>query len=196
VLGDNIFHGHGFQGVLHAAAARQRGATIFAYPVRDPERFGVVEFDAGGRALSLEEKPRQPKSHFAVPGLYFYDANVADIARSLKPSSRGELEITDLNRVYLERGDLRVEKLGRGFAWLDTGTPDSLLQATSFVQTIQERQGLKIACLEEIGMHMGYLSPAEVAERALRMKSDYGRYLADIATEALAEPRQPRGVAA
>jgi len=195
VLGDNIFHGHGFQAVLHAAAARQRGATIFAYPVRDPERFGVVEFDASGRALSLEEKPRQPKSHFAVPGLYFYDADVTDIACSLKPSSRGELEITDLNRVYLERGDLQVEKLGRGFAWLDTGTPDSLLQATSFVQTIQERQGLKIACLEEIGMHLGYLSPAEVSERALRMKSDYGRYLADIAAESLAE-RQPRAVAA
>ena len=189
VLGDNIFHGHGFQGVLHVAAARRRGATIFAYPVRDPERFGVVEFAADGRALSLEEKPRQPRSHFAVPGLYFYDGDVTEIARGLRPSSRGELEITDLNRVYLERGDLHVEKLGRGFAWLDTGTPDSLLQASSFVQTIQERQGLKIACLEEIGMHMGYLSAAEVAERSARMKSDYGRYLAIIAAEALSETR-------
>jgi glucose-1-phosphate thymidylyltransferase len=197
VLGDNIFHGHGFQAVLQAAVARERGATIFAYPVRDPERFGVVEFDAGGRALSLEEKPRHPKSQFAVPGLYFYDADVTEIARSLKPSSRGELEITDLNRVYLDRGELRVEKLGRGFAWLDTGTPDSLLQATSFVQTIQERQGLKIACLEEIGLHMGYLTPAELAERALRMKSDYGRYLADLAAESPIQTQpQPRTVAA
>jgi glucose-1-phosphate thymidylyltransferase len=151
VLGDNIFYGHGFQDVLRRAADRDDGATIFAYPVRDPERFGVVEFDASGRAVSLEEKPKEPKSHHAVPGLYFYDARVCDIAAALAPSPRGELEITDLNRIYLEENALRVETLGRGFAWLDTGTPDSLMQASGFVQTIQERQGLKIACLEEIG---------------------------------------------
>jgi glucose-1-phosphate thymidylyltransferase len=184
VLGDNIFYGHGFQGVLHNAAARETGATVFAYPVRDPERFGVVEFDESGKALSLEEKPQQPKSHYAVPGLYFYDSDVVDIACSLKPSARGELEITDLNRVYLERGDLLVEKLGRGFAWLDTGTPESLLQASAFVQTIQERQGLKIACLEEIALSLGYLTPDQLLETAGTMKSDYGRYIVEIATEA------------
>lgn len=184
VLGDNIFYGHGFQGVLHNAAARETGATVFAYPVRDPERFGVVEFDTSGTALSLEEKPTKPKSHFAVPGLYFYDSDVVDIARSLKPSARGELEITDLNRVYLERGDLRVEKLGRGFAWLDTGTPESLLQASSFVQTIQERQGLKVACLEEIALSLGYLAPEQLLEAGATMKSDYGRYIVEMATEA------------
>jgi glucose-1-phosphate thymidylyltransferase len=183
VLGDNIFYGHGFQGVLHAAAAREHGATIFAYPVSDPERFGVVEFDAAGRALSLEEKPAQPRSHYAVPGLYFYDRDVVQIARDLRPSRRGELEITDLNRVYLERGDLAVETLGRGFAWLDTGTPDSLLQASSFVQTIQERQGLKIACLEEIALHLGYVTAAELIATSGTMKSDYGRYVFEIATE-------------
>jgi glucose-1-phosphate thymidylyltransferase len=184
VLGDNIFYGHGFQGVLHNAVERSRGATVFAYPVRDPERFGVVEFDAAGKALSLEEKPKQPRSHFAVPGLYFYDTDVVDIARNLRPSARGELEITDLNRVYLERGDLHVETLGRGFAWLDTGTPDSLLQASSFVQTIQERQGLKIACLEEIALALGYLTPEQLMRAASGMKSDYGRYVHDIAAEA------------
>jgi glucose-1-phosphate thymidylyltransferase len=181
VLGDNIFHGHGFQKVLHRAAARERGATIFAYPVKDPERFGVVEFDAQGRALSLEEKPREPKSNFAIPGLYFYDNDVVAIAENLRPSLRGELEITDVNRTYLERGQLRVEQLGRGYAWLDTGTPDSLLQASSFVQTIQERQGLKIACLEEIGFHFGYLSAEDLVVAGSRMKSDYGRYLIDVA---------------
>ena len=186
VLGDNIFYGHGFQGVLQAAAARERGATIFAYPVRDPERFGVVEFDAAGRALSLEEKPTQPRSHYAVPGLYFYDSDVVAIARDLRPSARGELEITDLNRIYLDRGDLQVETLGRGFAWLDTGTPDSLLQASSFVQTIQERQGLKIACLEEIALHLGYVTAEELATAGSRMKSDYGRYVVEIANESLA----------
>ncbi len=183
VLGDNIFYGHGFQGVLQTAAARETGATVFAYPVRDPERFGVVEFDESGTALSLEEKPKQPKSHFAVPGIYFYDAAVAELACSLKPSARGELEITDLNRIYLERGDLRVEKLGRGFAWLDTGTPESLLQASSFVQTIQERQGLKVACLEEIALSLGYLTPEQLLQAAA-MKSDYGRYINEIAAEA------------
>ena len=177
VLGDNIFYGHGFQAALHSAADRDRGATIFAYPVRDPERFGVVEFDARGRALSLEEKPARPKSHFAVPGLYFYDEDVVDIAAALEPSARGEYEITDLNRAYLRRGDLQVEMLGRGFAWLDTGTPDSLLQAAAFVQTSQERQGLKIACLEEIALAAGYLTADEVRRRAADMKSDYGSYL-------------------
>jgi glucose-1-phosphate thymidylyltransferase len=186
VLGDNVFYGHGFPSVLKRAAARAHGATVFAYPVRDPERFGVVEFDADGRALSLEEKPHNPKSHYAVPGLYFYDEHVCDIAAALRPSPRGEYEITDLNRVYLEHDALHVERLGRGFAWLDTGTPDSLLQATAFVQTLQDRQGLKIACLEEIALHMGYLSPEELVETGSRMKSDYGRYIVEIAREALA----------
>ena len=185
VLGDNVFYGHGFPSVLKRAAARAHGATVFAYPVRDPERFGVVEFDADGRALSLEEKPHNPKSHYAVPGLYFYDEHVCDIAAALRPSPRGEYEITDLNRVYLEHDALHVERLGRGFAWLDTGTPDSLLQATAFVQTLQDRQGLKIACLEEIALHMGYLSPEELVETGSRMKSDYGRYIVEIAREAL-----------
>jgi glucose-1-phosphate thymidylyltransferase len=194
VLGDNIFYGHGFQGVLHSAAAREAGATVFAYPVRDPERFGVVEFDASGTALSLEEKPTKPKSHFAVPGLYFYDSDVVDIAGSLKPSARGELEITDLNRVYLERGDLRVEKLGRGFAWLDTGTPESLLQASSFVQTIQERQGLKVACLEEIALSLGYLTPEQLLEAGAGMKSDYGRYIVEMANEAKLHRNQSNDV--
>ena len=186
VLGDNVFYGHGFPSVLKRAAARAHGATVFAYPVRDPERFGVVEFDADGRALSLEEKPHNPKSHYAVPGLYFYDEHVCDIAAALRPSPRGEYEITDLNRVYLEHDALHVERLGRGFAWLDTGTPDSLLQATAFVQTLQDRQGLKIACLEEIALHMGYLSPEKLVETGSRMKSDYGRYIVEIAREALA----------
>jgi glucose-1-phosphate thymidylyltransferase len=183
VLGDNIFYGHGFQVALHAAAGRERGATIFAYPVRDPERFGVVEFDRQGRALSLEEKPARPKSHYAVPGLYFYDETVVDLAAALEPSARGEYEITDLNLAYLRRGDLRVEMLGRGFAWLDTGTPDSLMQAAAFVQTIQERQGLTIACLEEIALSQGYLTADEIHRRAAGMKSDYGGYLRTLAAE-------------
>ena len=191
VLGDNVFYGQGFPAVLKRTAARAHGATVFAYPVRDPERFGVVEFDAEGRALSLEEKPLAPRSHYAVPGLYFYDEQVCDIAADLRPSPRGELEITDLNRIYLERDDLHVERLGRGFAWLDTGTPDSLLQATAFVQTIQDRQGLKIACLEEIALHMGYLSAEELIETGSRMKSDYGRYIVEIAREALATSDEP-----
>ena len=186
VLVDTVVYGLGFPSVLKRAAARPDGATVFAYPVRDPERFGVVEFDADGRALSLEEKPHNPKSHYAVPGLYFYDEHVCDIAAALRPSPRGESEITDLNRVYLEHDALHVERLGRGFAWLDTGTPDSLLQATAFVQTLQDRQGLKIACLEEIALHMGYLSPEELVETGSRMKSDYGRYIVEIAREALA----------
>ena len=190
VLGDNIFYGHGFQETLHRAAKRTDGATVFAYQVRDPERFGVVEFDAAGTAISLEEKPAVPKSHFAVPGLYFYDNTVADIARDLQPSPRGEYEITDLNRVYLNRGDLHVEKLGRGFAWLDTGTPDSLLHASQFVQTIQERQGLKIACLEEIAFLLGYLTADELAAAGSRMKSDYGKYLVEMAAETILEGKQ------
>jgi len=187
VLGDNIFYGHGFQGVLHCAAQRETGATIFAYPVNAPQQFGVVDFDTQGKALSLEEKPTEPKSNFAVPGLYFYDSSVVEKARALKPSERGELEITDLNRLYLNQGDLRVEKLGRGFAWLDTGTPESLLQASSFVQTIQERQGFKIACLEEIALSLGYLTTAEVTAAGERMKSDYGKYLVEIANELRSE---------
>jgi glucose-1-phosphate thymidylyltransferase len=183
VLGDNIFYGHGFQAALSAAASTDHGATIFAYPVRDPERFGVVEFDDAGRAVSLEEKPEYPRSPYAVTGLYFYDNDVVDIAAALSPSERGELEITDLNRAYLARGTLRVEKLGRGFAWLDTGTPDALLQAASFVQMIQERQGLKIACLEEVAFRLGYLSLSQLADRGAAMKNDYGRYLMEIAAE-------------
>ena len=183
VLGDNIFYGHGFQDVLHNAILRESGATVFAYPVSDPERFGVVDFDESGKAISLEEKPQDPKSNYAIPGLYFYDNDVTEMARDLKPSGRGELEITDLNRRYLNRDDLYVEQLGRGFAWLDTGTPASLLQASSFVQTIQERQGLKVACLEEIAMSLGYLTADDVYEAGLRMKSDYGKYLVEIANE-------------
>ena len=194
VLGDNIFYGHGFQAALEAAATHESGATIFAYPVRDPERFGVIEFDEHGRAISLEEKPRSPRSHFAVPGIYFYDNEVVELATGLRPSPRGELEITDLNRIYLERGRLRVEELGRGFAWLDTGTPDSLLQASAFVQTIQERQGLKIACLEEIAFHLGYLTADELTSAGMRMKSDYGKYLIQIATEVAAGERQNHGL--
>lgn len=191
VLGDNIFFGHGFQGALQAATERETGATVFAYPVRDPQRFGVVEFDASGRVLSLEEKPTHPRSHHAVTGLYFYDNDVVDIAADLKPSARGELEITDINRVYLFRNALHVETLGRGFAWLDTGTPDSLLQASSFVQTIQERQGLKVACLEEIAFRLGYLSTDELVHQAATMNNEYGRYLTEIAAEATAAEGSP-----
>ena len=194
VLGDNIFYGHGFKGVLQNAESREDGATVFAYPVTDPERFGVVDFDASGKAISLEEKPQVPKSKYAIPGLYFYDNYVTEIASDLKPSARGELEITDLNRSYLDRGELYVEKLGRGFAWLDTGTPESLLQASSFVQTIQERQGLKVACLEEIALSLGYLTPSEVTEAGSRMKSDYGKYLVEIAAEAGSQPKANHGM--
>ena len=183
VLGDNIFYGHGFGKVLESAAARTSGATIFSYDVRDPERFGVVEFDATGRAISLEEKPAQPKSRHAVTGLYFYDETVVDIAAGLRPSARGELEITDLNRAYMAQQTLHVERLGRGFAWLDTGTPDSLLQAAAFVQTIQERQGLQVACLEEIGFHLGYLTRDQLEARGASMKNRYGQYLLNVARE-------------
>jgi len=177
-LGDNIFYGHGFPELLKAAAARERGATVFAYRVRDPERYGVVELGPGGRALSLEEKPPKPRSPYAVTGLYFYDSRVLDIAAGLKPSPRGELEITDVNRAYLERGELNVEVLGRGVAWLDTGTHSSLLQASNFMQAIEERQGLKVACLEEVAYRMGYVDAAAVREVARSMRNnEYGQYL-------------------
>ncbi len=177
-LGDNIFYGHGFPELLKAAAARERGATVFAYRVRDPERYGVVELGPGGRALSLEEKPPKPRSPYAVTGLYFYDNRVLDIAAGLKPSPRGELEITDVNRAYLERGELNVEVLGRGVAWLDTGTHSSLLQASNFMQAIEERQGLKVACLEEVAYRMGYVDAAAVREVARSMRNnEYGQYL-------------------
>ncbi|MGH9855996.1 MAG: glucose-1-phosphate thymidylyltransferase RfbA [Blastocatellia bacterium] len=178
ILGDNIFHGQGLPDDLRRAAERREGATVFAYQVRDPERYGVVEFDADGRAISLEEKPKQPHSTWAVTGLYFYDNRVLDVTRELKPSARGELEITDVNRTYLEWGALHVEKLGRGIAWLDTGTHESLQQASSFIQTLQERQGLMVACLEEIAYHLGWITAADVARIAEPMKkNDYGRYL-------------------
>jgi len=185
VLGDNIFYGQGFQQVLRRAATRQLGATVFAYGVRDPQRYGVVEFDEEGRAISLEEKPQQPKSHYAVPGLYFYDNRVVDVAAELKPSPRGELEITDVNRQYLQWGELHVERLSRGFAWLDTGTPESLLQAASFIEVIEQRQGLKIACLEEIAYRQGFISRERLAELGQVMNNVYGQYLQEIAEEGL-----------
>lgn len=178
VLGDNIFYGQGFSPKLLNAANRNKGATVFGYQVKDPERFGVVEFDYAMKALSIEEKPTQPKSNYAVTGLYFYDNDVVDIAKSIKPSARGELEITCINNAYLERGDLNVEILGRGFAWLDTGTHESLLEASQFVQTIEHRQGFKIACLEEISYNNGWLSSKQVTEIAKPfMKNSYGQYL-------------------
>jgi glucose-1-phosphate thymidylyltransferase len=177
-LGDNIFYGAFLSDYLRAAAGREVGGTVFAYQVRDPERYGVVEFDAAGRAVSLEEKPETAKSAYAVTGLYFYDNQVLDIAARLKPSARGELEITDVNRAYLERGQLHVEKLPRGVAWLDTGTHESLMQAANFIQAIEERQGLMVACLEEIAFRMGYISAADVARLARGMGSSaYGHYL-------------------
>jgi glucose-1-phosphate thymidylyltransferase len=182
VLGDNIFFGHGLTEILERAGALTSGGLVFGYLVRDPERYGVVEFDPAGRVLSIEEKPAVPRSHYAVPGLYFYDNEVSAVARALKPSPRGELEITDLNRAYLERGKLKVELLGRGFAWLDTGTHDSLLQASNFVQTIEERQGLKIACVEEIAFRQGHIDAAQLRSLARVMdKNEYGRYLLRLA---------------
>ena len=178
VLGDNIFYGHGLPEDLRRASQRTEGATVFAYQVRDPERYGVVEFDAKGRAISLEEKPKAPRSHWAVTGLYFYDNRVLDVAANLKPSARGELEITDVNRAYLEWGALHVEKLGRGIAWLDTGTHESLHQASGFIQTLQERQGLMVSCLEEIAYHEGWMSAEDVRRIAEPMKkNEYGQYL-------------------
>ena len=177
-LGDNLFYGAYFSDYLRTAAARETGATVFGYQVRDPERYGVVEFDAEGRAISIEEKPERPRSAYAVTGLYFYDNQVLDIAARLKPSPRGELEITDVNRVYLERGQLRVEKLARGIAWLDTGTHESLLQASNYIHAIEERQGLMVACLEEIAYRLGYISRADVTRLARAMASSaYGQYL-------------------
>ena len=176
-LGDNLFYGHGLPEMLQRAAGRASGATVFAYRVLDPERYGVVEFDGKGRAIGLEEKPKEPRSSYAVTGLYFYDNRVLDIATALKPSPRGELEITDVNRAYLETGDLHVELLGRGMAWLDTGTHEALLQASNFIQAIEARQGLKIACPEEIAHKAGWISAADVSRLAQQMKSDYGRYL-------------------
>ncbi|MEO1981396.1 MAG: glucose-1-phosphate thymidylyltransferase RfbA [Fuerstiella sp.] len=181
VLGDNIFYGRGFQGILESASSLQDGATIFGYEVRDPKCYGVVEFDAEGRAISLEEKPPEPKSNFAVPGLYFYDNDVVEISRNLKPSPRGELEITDVNREYMRRGRLCVETLSRGFAWLDTGTHDSLLDAGNFVAAIEKRMGLKISCPEEIALHRGFIDRSQLLSLAADYKNEYGDYLQHVA---------------
>ena len=184
ILGDNIFYGHGLAKSLQQAAGLTQGARVFAYRVRDPERYGVVEFDADGQALSIEEKPTHPKSSHAVTGLYFYDADVVDIAAALKPSPRGELEITDVNSVYLEQGSLMVEKLGRGTAWLDTGTHESLLQAATFIEAIEQRQGLKVSCIEEIAYRMKYIDAAQLQQLALPMSENaYGKYLLDVLKE-------------
>lgn len=178
ILGDNIFFGHGLPDKLRAAAQLREGALVFAYPVRDPERYGVIEFDERGRALSIEEKPNKPRSNYAVPGLYFYDGRVVEYAANLKPSARGELEITDINRLYLGQGQLRVEPLGRGVAWLDAGTHESLLQAANFVQAVEERQGMMISCPEEIAYRMGYIDAGQLRHLATRMASNgYGAYL-------------------
>ncbi|MFT4080920.1 glucose-1-phosphate thymidylyltransferase RfbA [Rhodomicrobium sp.] len=178
VLGDNIFHGHGLPELLSKAASREKGATVFSYRVKDPERYGVIEIDGGGRAVSIEEKPKRPKSSLAVTGLYFYDSRVVEIAKSLRPSPRGELEITDVNAAYMRDGELRVEIMGRGFAWLDTGTHGSLVEASQFVQVIENRQGLKISCPEEIALRMGFISPETFFATVRRCeKSSYGEYL-------------------
>ena len=184
VLGDNIFYGQGFRPMLQKAAAQSSGATVFGYQVKDPERFGVVEFDAKRKAISIEEKPAQPKSHYAVTGLYFYDNDVVQIAKQVQPSARGELEITSINQAYLERGDLNVELLGRGFAWLDTGTHESLLQASQFVETIEARQGYKIACLEEIAYNQGWLNREDLLQAGAALsKNGYGQYLVALTQE-------------
>ena len=183
ILGDNIFYGQGFQAMLNRACGQERGATVFAYPVKDPQRYGVVEFDSQGQVLSLDEKPAQPRSHYAVTGLYFYDNQVVDVAGGLKPSVRGELEITDVNRVYLNRGQLQVEIFSRGFAWLDTGTTESLMQAANYVETIESRQGLKIACIEEVAYRMGFITADQVKKLADRIPNDYGRYLNAVVQE-------------
>jgi glucose-1-phosphate thymidylyltransferase len=184
VLGDNLFHGHELSALLARAAARRKGATVFAYPVNDPQRYGVVEFDAKGRAVSLEEKPKKPKSRYAVVGLYFYDNRVVRIAEGLKPSARGELEITDVNRAYLEKGALDVVPMGRGYAWLDTGTHESLLEAAHFIETIEKRQGLKVACPEEIAFRQGYIGARQLKALARPLsKSGYGEYLLRVLAE-------------
>ncbi|MBE7926233.1 glucose-1-phosphate thymidylyltransferase RfbA [Pseudomonas saudiphocaensis] len=184
ILGDNIFHGQHFTEKLQRASAKPKGATVFGYWVKDPERFGVIDFDENGKALSIEEKPSKPKSSYAVTGLYFYDNDVIEIAKSIKPSPRGELEITDVNNAYLHRGDLNVERFGRGFAWLDTGTHDSLLEASQYVQTIEHRQGLKVACLEEIAYQNGWIDREQLLRRADALgKTGYGQYLFKIAGE-------------
>lgn len=178
ILGDNIFYGHNLSNLVKKAAMQDEGATVFAYYVKDPQRYGIVEFDKNRNAISLEEKPQEPKSNFAVTGLYFYDKNVVEYAKSIKPSARGELEITDLNKIYLEKKALRVETLGRGYAWLDTGTHESLLQAASFVETVQDRQGLKIACPEEIAFNLGYIDSVQLRKLAEPLrKNEYGKYL-------------------
>jgi len=194
ILGDNIFYGHGFLDSLRRAANNDKGATIFGYWVRDPERYGVVEFDSTGKVISIEEKPGIPKSNYAVPGLYFYDNQVSSIASELRPSARGELEITDINMTYLRKNQLRVEKLGRGIAWLDTGTHESMVQAINFVHAIEQRQGLKVACLEEIAYRMGYISADQLERLATNMKeSAYGQYLLEILDDRAGSNRTVRG---
>jgi glucose-1-phosphate thymidylyltransferase len=186
ILGDNIFYSDGLSKQLQSAAALDTGAVIFGYYVKDPGRYGVVEFDVNGRAIGLEEKPPVPKSNYAVMGLYFYDRQVVDIAKSIQPSARGELEITDVNQVYLDRGQLEVKQLGRGFAWLDTGTPQTLLQASMFVETIEQRQGLKIACIEEVAYRMGFIDREQLGQLAIPMlKSNYGKYILSLLESSL-----------
>lgn len=183
ILGDNIFFGHGLSEALAQAMRRQSGATVFGYYVKDPERYGVVEFDAAGKALGIEEKPARARSNWAVTGLYFYDNRVVDIARAVQPSARGEIEITDINNTYLREGKLHVQRLGRGYAWLDTGTYESLIDASVFIKTVEDRQGLKIACIEEIAYHKGYINKAQLLELALGIKTSYGGYLQRLAEE-------------